>query len=173
MTFCQVSCFAMTINFEWAKQTRFQPFILLRRSYHFQVRIFIRSSKYDSFRIFVHFNLCHFHHRVYCELTMACSPVLLICLIDRVSRPAIANVRLRFPVKPEFFWGFFSTSILKVVYRLLFQPLRFVHSTTKIMFTFLYPHFKIWFISFISIQVSWSLIKTWESAIKVFPFVME
>ena len=137
-TFCQVSCFAMTINFEWAKQTRFQPFILLRRSYHFQVRIFIRSSKYDSFRIFVHFNLCHFHHRVYYELTMACSPVFLICLIDRASRPAIANVRLRFPVKPEFFWGFFSTSILKVVYRLFFQPLRFVHSTTKIMFTFLF-----------------------------------
>ena len=48
---------------------------------------------------------------VYYELTMAWSPVDLISLRDRALRPFIAKVRVRFPVKPEFF-------------QVLFQPLR-------------------------------------------------
>ena len=65
--------------------------------------MFVSLSAVQNMIHFVHFNSCHLHHREYYELTMACPPVGLICLIDRVSRPAFANVRLRFPVKPEFF----------------------------------------------------------------------
>jgi len=61
-------------------QVLFQPLrlsIQLRgSSFHFH--IFIRSSKYDLFNINYYFNSCHFHHGVYYELTMACSPVGLI-----------------------------------------------------------------------------------------------
>ena len=45
---------------------------------------------------------------VYYELTMAWSPVDLISLRDRALRPFIAKVRVRFPVKPEFFQVFFQ-----------------------------------------------------------------
>jgi len=124
----------MTINFEWAKQTRFQPFILLRRSCSCWYL-------YPQFKIwFISFISIH-------VIPTSCilrtyngfSPVGLICLIDRVSRPAIANVRLGLPVKPKFFKVFFQLQFWRCyIYRLLFQPLRFVHSTTKIMFTFFF-----------------------------------
>ena len=69
-------------------------------------------SKYDLFSI--HFNSCHFHHRIYHELTMACSPVGLISSVDRSLRPIIAKVRvpLGFPLKPEFFRFIFNAQVV-------------------------------------------------------------
>ena len=52
---------------------------------------------------------------------MVCSPVGLISLMDRGFGPVIAKL---FPVKPEFISGFLSTA-------------QVVHSTTKIMLTFI------------------------------------
>ena len=57
-----------------------------------------------------YFNSYDFHHRVYYELTMACSPVGLISSMDRALRLVNAKVRVPFPIKPEFF-------------QVLFQPL--------------------------------------------------
>ena len=78
------------------------------------------------------------------------SPVGLICLTDRVSRPAIANVRLRFPVKPGFFkvlfqlqfWrcytdSFFNRLGLFILQRRLFS-LFFSSSTLQNMIHFTY-----------------------------------
>ena len=70
--------------------------------------MFVSLSAVQNMIHFVHFNSCHLHHREYYELTMACPPVGLICLIDRVSRPAFANVRLRFPVSLNFLRFFFN-----------------------------------------------------------------
>ena len=77
-------------------------------------------------------NFCHFHHRVYNELTMACSPVGF----DRALRPGIANVRVRFLVKPE-------------VFQVLFNRLRVAYSTARIISTFvsLYESFHVQFTS--------------------------
>ena len=69
------------------------------------ISIFIRSSKYDSFRTF---QSTSFPPSGILRTYNGFSPVDLICLTDRVSRSAIANVRLRFPVNPEFFKVFFN-----------------------------------------------------------------
>ena len=98
-------------------------------------------SKYDSFSI--HFNSCHFHHRIYHELTMACSPVGLISSVDRSLRPIIAKVRvpLGFPLKPEFFRFIFNRSGCSL----------YCESRSSSL-SYLYPQFKIWFTSYISIH---------------------
>ena len=68
------------------------------------------SYLYWHFKI-SYFNSYDFHHRVYYELTMACSPVGLISSMDGALRPAaITRVRVWFPIKPKFF-------------QVLFQPL--------------------------------------------------
>ena len=96
----------MTINFEWAKQTRFQPFILLRRSCSC-LYLYPQFKIWSISFISIHVISTSCILRTYNGF----SPVGLICLIDRVSRPAIANVRLGFSVKPKF---------LKVLFQLQF-----------------------------------------------------
>lgn len=44
----------------------------------------------------IYFHSYHFHHREYYELTIACFPVGLVSLMDRVLSPVIAKVRVGF-----------------------------------------------------------------------------
>ena len=154
----------MTIHFEGAKQTRFRRFFLLRScSYSYLYPQF----KYDSFRTFQSMS---FPPSGILRTYNGFSSVGLICLIDRVSRPAIANVRLRFPVKPEFFkvlfqlqfWcytdSFFNRLGLFILQRRLCS-LFFSLSAVQNMIHFIY--------------FNSSFRKLNQSAIKIFPFVME
>ena len=59
-------------------------------------------------------------------VTTVCSPASLISSMDRTLCPADGKVRVWFPVKPEFFSGYF-----------FFLHTLVVHSTVTIMFTFL------------------------------------
>ena len=59
-------------------------------------------------------------------VTTVCSPASLISSMDRTLCPANGKVRVWFPVKPEFFSGYF-----------FFFHTLVVHSTVTIMFTFL------------------------------------
>ena len=72
------------------------------------------SYVYRHFKIcFVsYFNSYDFHHRVYYELTMACSPVSLISSMDRALRLVITKVRMRFRSSLNFFSFFFSTALV-------------------------------------------------------------
>ena len=72
--------------------------------------IYSTPNVYSTARIissFISLSAVH-HYRVYYELTMACSPDGLTSLTKRALRPVIANVRVLFLVKPNFFRFFFN-----------------------------------------------------------------
>ena len=58
---------------------------------------------------FIHLNSCHFHHRAYYKLTMACFPVGLISLMDSALRLVFLKVRVPSlilgPKKSRFFFN--------------------------------------------------------------------
>ena len=67
--------------------------------------IYSTPNVYSTARIissFISLSAVH-HHRVYYELTMACSPDGLTTAVKRALRPVIAKVRVLFLVKPNFF----------------------------------------------------------------------
>ena len=72
--------------------------------------VYLTPNVYWTARIissFISLSAVH-HHRVYYELTMACSPDGLTSITKRALRPVIANVRVLFLVKPNFFRFFFN-----------------------------------------------------------------
>ena len=72
----------------------------------------LKESGFDSYRVrnsvLIISHITFLEIAAYYELTMTCSPVDLISLRDRALRPFIAKVRVRFPVKPEFFQVLFQ-----------------------------------------------------------------
>ena len=65
----------------------------LRCSFYCEVHVSLSYlyPQFENMIHFIYFNSCHFHHRVYYELTIACFPVGLISAMDRTLRPVIAK----------------------------------------------------------------------------------
>ena len=85
----------------------FQP---LKQVVHSTVQIMLTFISLLALQNMFHFIFQFIRFPPSNELTIACSPVSLISSMDRALRLVNAKVRVRFPIKPEFF-------------QVLFQPL--------------------------------------------------
>ena len=77
------------------KKNQKKSFYCIQRSF------FTRAAQ--NMIIFIHFDSCLFHHRIYYEFTMACPPLISLSM-DRALRPVIAKVKVWFLIsEPEWF----------------------------------------------------------------------
>ena len=111
----QIELWTYVLKWKWKWSTQ------LNNDDHFLFHIFIRSSKYDSFHIFMSFPQSGIYHEL---TTMAFSPVGLCSPMDRALRPVIVKVR---------------------VFQVLFQPpWLFIQLRGSFPLLHVYPQFKIW-----------------------------